>query len=312
MVKLMVMQKKYLARMLNTLLMVVVLFNASCSLMPRTVLGSDSSEVIESSVSSGKYKIHVYPIDATSVAQNSKTSYVYTIGRRDQLTIYVWGHPEFSSPLGASFTNDRSPFLINNSGQTDINDAYIAKQNIMDNGMNSYTVDEQGNIYIPLIGEVKLEGKTISQVRKELSIRLSKYVVDPQVSVRMTSFRSKLVYVLGEVMKPNAINLNDVPLDLAGLLSFAGWVNLDSADVKNIYILRLVSESDITVYRLDATSPTNLLFANGFLLKSEDIVFVTTAGVTQFNRIMSKFLTAAQSIWFTANIVPVGNKIIPD
>lgn len=308
MVKLIYMQKKYRALILNAVLMSLVVFNASCSFMPRTVLDADSGNIIESTTSSGKYKIHIYPIDAAAVAQNSKAKYAYTIGDRDQLAIYVWGHPEFSSPLGAAFTGDKSPILADS---VDDSNGTIASRDLKDSGLISYTVDEQGNIFLPLVGMVKLSGKSVSQVRIDLSKRLAKYVVNPQVSVRMAAYRSKRVYVLGEVMKPNVITLNDVPLDLSGALSFAGWVNLSSADVKNIYILRLVSDSDISVYRLDITTPTSLLFANGFILQPADVVFVTTAGVAQFNRVMSSFVNAAQAIWFTANIVPVGTKIIP-
>jgi protein involved in polysaccharide export with SLBB domain len=308
MVKLIYMQKKYRALILNAVLMSLVVFNASCSFMPRTILDTDSGDIVESSTSRGRYKIHVYPIDADTVVKNSKSNYVYTIGDRDQLTIYVWGHPEFSSPLGAAFTGDKSPIFANS---VDDSNGTIASRDLLDSGVTSYTVDEQGSIFLPLVGMVKLEGKSVSQARVDLSKSLAKYVVNPQVSVRMAAYRSKRVYVLGEVMKPNVITLNDVPLDLSGALSFAGWVNLSSADVKNIYILRLVSESEISVYRLDVTTPTSLLFANEFTLQPADIVFVTTAGVAQFNRVMSNFVNAAQAIWFTANIVPVGTKIIP-
>lgn len=305
----MYMQKKYPMRLCNLWLIgTLALIGASCSFIPRTVLDTDSGNIIESTTTSGKYKIHIYPIDAAAVAQNNKANYVYTVGDRDQLTIYVWGHPEFSSPLGTAFTGDKSPILADS---VDDSNGTIASRDILDSGLSSYTVDEQGNIFVPLIGMVKLSGKSISQVRVDLSKRLAKYVVNPQVSVRMAAYRSKRVYVLGEVMKPNVVTLNDVPLDLAGALSFAGWVNLSSADVKNIYILRRVSDQDITVYRLDVTTPTSLLFANSFALQPADVVFVTTAGLAQFSRVMSNFVNAAQAIWFTANIVPVGTVIIP-
>lgn len=305
----MYMQKKYPMRLFNLwLISILALIGVSCSFIPRTVLDADSGNIIESTTTSGKYKIHIYPIDAAAVAQNNKANYVYTVGDRDQLVIYVWGHPEFSSPLGTSFTGDKSPILMDG---VDDSNGTIASRDILDSGLSSYTVDEQGNIFVPLIGMVKLSGKSISQVRVDLSKRLAKYVVNPQVSVRMAAYRSKRVYVLGEVMKPNVVTLNDVPLDLAGALSFAGWVNLSSADVKNIYILRRVSDQDITVYRLDVTTPTSLLFANSFALQPADVVFVTTAGLAQFNRVMSNFVNAAQAIWFTANIVPVGTVIIP-
>ncbi len=281
----------------------------SCALLPRTLLSNESGVVFESSMTNGKYSVHLYPIDNVVLAKSNKTSYAYKIGNRDQFIIYVWGHPEFSSPLGMSFTSDNNPLLpgvITDGG----NSATLASKDAVDKGVTSYTVDENGNIFVPMIGKVKVEGMTIDQVRSELTKRLAVYVVNPQVSIRMAGYRSKLVYVLGEVNKPYAIYLNDTPLDLAGALSLAGWVNLSAADVKSIYVLRRVKSDQINIYQLDASSPVKLLLANAFVLQTDDLVFVSTAGVAQFGRVASSLVLAAQALWFTTNLVPSNVKII--
>lgn len=285
----------------------IIMIN-SCAMMPRTVLDSDSGEILESSTVSGQFKIQIMPLNQVAVAENNKAAYTYKFGSRDQVSVYVWGHPEFSSPLGSAFTADRNPLLVSNSNQVDNT---TVNKDLADVTLNAYTIDESGNIFLPLIGMVKFEGRTINEVRNEITKRLTEYVVNPQVSIRMASFRSKVTYVLGEVTKPTAIYLNDTPLDLSTALSYAGWVNLTAADVKNIYVMRLVGNMQVKVYRLDATTPTALLFASGFVLEPSDIVFVSTAGVAQFNRVMTQFLNAAQTLWFVTNIaVPNGTTII--
>ncbi len=284
------------------LFVILVITNASCALMPRTVLDSDSGEIIESTTVAGRFKIHLFRLDQYIVAQNSKASYVYKFGSRDQVTVYVWGHPEFSSPLGVPISTSFGA-SSSSSFQSQINNAVADKGTAADAGSAAYTIDENGNVFLPLIGMVKFESRTINQVRKDIAKRLTKYVINPQVSIRTVSFRSKVTYVLGEVTKPTAIYLNDTPLDLSTALSYAGWVNLNSADVKNIYVMRLVKDMQVDVYRLDATNPTALLFASEFVLKPSDVVFVSTAGVAQFNRVITQFLNAAQVIWFSTSAV---------
>ena len=282
---------------------------SGCAFMPRMALDEDSGNLTES-ISTAKYNIHIHAIDNAAVLDNGRQSYHYVLGRNDQVVLYVWGHPEFSSPLGVSFTGDRNPLLpeVNTS---EVNMSASSQGDAINIGVTAYTPDENGNIYVPLIGQVKIENRSITNIKNELTKRLTKYVVNPQVSLRVANYRSKKIYVLGEVNTPKTLYLNDTPLDLATSLISAGWVNLSSADVQNIYVLRLNSSNNVTAYRLDATSPTNMLFANAFILRPDDIVFVSTAGVAQLNRVMPTILNIAQSLWYTTNIVPVGTKIIP-
>lgn len=287
----------------------------SCAMMPRTVLSSDSNEVIESQTVRGKYKIYVYPVDKTTVTENSKSDYLYKIGSHDQLSITVWGHPEFSSPTGLSpVSASKTPiagtlgFQLNQAlnNKTD-NKSYYA-----DTGNGVYTVDEDGSIYLPMCGSVKVAQETIKQVRKKVIAKLSKYIVNPQVSVNMVTYRSKFAYVVGEVNQANTITLTDVPLDAASALAMSGWVNLTSADVKNIYILRQGGDSNIKVFRLDVTTPTAMVFASGFVLEPSDVVFVSTAGIAQFDRVMTHFLSAVEILWYTKTALnPNSTNIIP-
>lgn len=62
------------------------------------------------------------------------------------------------------------------------------------------TISEDGNFSYPLIGKVHAEGLTVSGLEDEIEKRLSgKYIINPQVNVTVKEYKSKQVFVLGEV-----------------------------------------------------------------------------------------------------------------
>ncbi len=62
------------------------------------------------------------------------------------------------------------------------------------------TVSEDGNFSYPLIGKVHADGLTVSELEKEIEKRLAgKYIINPQVNVTVKEYKSKQVFVLGEV-----------------------------------------------------------------------------------------------------------------
>jgi len=61
------------------------------------------------------------------------------------------------------------------------------------------TIRPDGKISLPLIGDVFVEGKTPMDVAADLEVKFSKFVKNPAVSVIVTGFNSKRIYVIGEV-----------------------------------------------------------------------------------------------------------------
>jgi polysaccharide biosynthesis/export protein len=83
-------------------------------------------------------------------------------------------------------------------------------------------VSADGLIAFPLIGDVKVGGRTPAQVEADLKQRLEKdYLVDPQVSVVVQEPRSQRVFVLGEAEKPGTYYLGG-ETRLIDVLSQAG------------------------------------------------------------------------------------------
>ena len=90
------------------------------------------------------------------------------------LQIIVWDHPELTIPAGQ------------------FRDAETSGQQ----------VGEDGYLFYPYVGMVKAAGMNVAALRDTLTERLSKYIQNPQLDVRVVGFRSKRVYVVGEVNSP--------------------------------------------------------------------------------------------------------------
>ena len=71
-----------------------------------------------------------------------------------------------------------------------------------------FVVRPDGNVSFPLVGEIHAEGMTVSQFTDVLQQGLSRYIVDPDVSVNISKLGRVRVYVFGEVRKPGAVELD--------------------------------------------------------------------------------------------------------
>ena len=117
--------------------------------------------------------------------------YTYIIGAGDALNIIVWRNPELSMAV---------------------------------------PVRPDGKIAAPLVEEISAQGKTSTQLARDVEKQLSKYVRDPVVTVLVTSFvgpYSEQIRVVGEAAKPQFLSYKknmtilDVMIAVGGLTDFA-------------------------------------------------------------------------------------------
>jgi len=96
--------------------------------------------------------------------------------------------------------------------------------------ISAVSVRPDGRITLPLIKTVEAAGKTPTELSKDLEKQFAKYVENPLVSVRVTSFTGTFqqqVRVVGEATNPQAIpyradmTLLDVMIAVGGLTEFA-------------------------------------------------------------------------------------------
>ncbi|KEF31632.1 Polysaccharide export lipoprotein Wza [Marinobacter nitratireducens] len=144
------------------------------------------------------------PVLNRSLEQELKT-YDYEVSRGDILNITVWDHPELTIPQGS----DRSPSEAGN------------------------WVHSDGTIFYPYVGKVDVAGLKVTEIRDILRERLVEYIQNPQVDVTVAAFRSKRVYLTGEIKQPGTQPITNVPLTLleavaraGGLTEFADWTDV--------------------------------------------------------------------------------------
>lgn len=118
-------------------------------------------------------------------------------------------------------------------------------------------------------------------------------------------------YVLGEVMRPQALTFKTADMTLTQALGRAGGLNPATAKDEAVYVIRGMNMQNMeqepaTVFQLDASSPASFALADRFPVQPGDVVFVGEAGVTRWNRFLSQLLPLS-GIVRNAATVPNGN-----
>lgn len=124
---------------------------------------------------------------------------------------------------------------------------------------------------------------------------LSRLMLAPGDVVRVPSRDENKVYVLGEVVTPKALPMNNGSLTLAQALGEAGGLNQLSSSARQIYVIRNANQKNPLVFNLDASSPVAMALADAFELSSRDVVFVDASGLARYNRIISLILPTASA-----------------
>jgi polysaccharide export outer membrane protein len=148
-----------------------------------------------------------------------------------------------------------------------------------------------GKIYYPLVGEIKAEGLSVNQLRDNLREGLLKYYVDPQVSVIVTSIGSQKVFVLGEVNKPGAFQL-DKPKTVIEAISEAEGFTQD-AKLRNVLLIRggpLNPNPNYTVLDLEKTLKERDMTQNASL-RQGDIIYVPATEIADVARFFDHIWT---------------------
>lgn len=203
------------------------------------------------------YKVHIYPGDILSIN-------IFTINNE--------AYPYLSLPT--------------NQSASDIRSAYE----------KGYIVNEKGEVKLPLIGSVLLEGLTIFEATFMIEKKFKEFIEDPIIAIKKLNFK---ITVLGEVNKPGTYFISNEKVTLPEILGLAGDLS-QFADKENLRIIRDENgkRSDFFVNLTDSKS----LSASSYFLHPDDILYVSPLRRRAFQNITPS-VTVFTSILTTAVVV---------
>jgi polysaccharide export outer membrane protein len=155
--------------------------------------------------------------------------------------------------------------LLNPGSQTSGYNTYRDESNIYVFG---YTVSDSGNISIPILGDVRVIGLSLVEVKTNIEERAMQYLKDAVINVKLLSFKFT---VIGEVNRPGSYTNFNNQLTVLDAIGMAGDIS-DYGNRKHVLVLRPTKEGTNT-YHIDLQDK-NLLQSEGYFLLPNDLVIV--------------------------------------
>ena len=177
-------------------------------------------------------------------------TYLYKVRPHDMLTIQLNSYQENSAAF----------FQGNGGGNTRVDPASLY--------VSSYTIDESGNIRLPLIGDMKVEGLSIEQIKDSVDKGLEPWMKYASTSVKLSSFR---VTLMGEVNGPGMQYIYNTKTNLLQVISMAGDFT-DFANRRKVKILRERGQETEAIYIDMSTS--EFLNSEYYFLMPDDVIYI--------------------------------------
>ncbi|WP_171036959.1 polysaccharide biosynthesis/export family protein [Maribacter algarum] len=137
--------------------------------------------------------------------------------------------------------------------------------------LSGYTVDPEGAINLAIVGELKVGGLNVDEIRDLVQVEIDKYLVNAAVTVQLTSFK---VSVLGDVKNPGTNYIYNNQATIFEGLAAAGDLNL-SAKRKKVKVIRQIGNESVVV-NLDLTKPS-IIKSPYYFLHPNDVIYVETS-----------------------------------
>ena len=182
---------------------------------------------------------------------------VYRLGAGDILHIQLVTHsPEvsmaFNNPTGVQYLNQGR----------DESSLYL----------NGYTVGSDGFVQLPFLGDIKVEGLTLSEAKSQIQQNTSAMYKDASVIVKLASYK---VTIVGEVRRPGVVRNFNENLNVFEAIAAVGDIN-ENGDRRNVLVVRPTINGNKT-YRLNL-SDKSALASEAFYILPNDVVIVEPIG----------------------------------
>lgn len=153
-----------------------------------------------------------------------------------------------------------------------------------------YHVTDEGNIFYPYVGNIKLGGLTIAAARDTMKARINDLVGLCRVDIILIN---NYVHMLGEFTKQGTLNMTRSKLSIYEAAALAGGLT-DNANLKQIKVLR-TEKGERKVYVIDLTSG-NLIGKNMFYVFPNDVIYAEPMKVKPLEITPSFYISAISTL----------------
>ena len=215
--------------------------------------------------------------------EQSRYLYDAKIMPKDILTITVTTvNPEAATPFNLTV-----PTVFNQNSRSSYTQPTI----------QSYLVDNNGQIEFPVVGTISVGGLTKSDCEKLILAKIRPYLNEnerPVVTVRMTNYK---ISVLGEVARPGMFTVGNEKINILEALAQAGDLTIYGVR-NNVKLIREDADGKKQIYTLNLND-ASLVNSPYYYLQQNDVVYVEP------NKVKSRNAGIGQSttLWLTSTSI---------
>lgn len=191
------------------------------------------------------------PIDSEMTLTNN---YAIKLKPADMLTI----------DISAQEPEAVRPFLLTPVAQNTSN-ALNLNSNLR---VQTYLIDVNGNIEFPVLGTLKMQGLSRVEATEMLKTKLTEYIVDPIVNLRLVNFT---VTVLGEVNQPGTFTVQNERISLNDALGLAGDLTIYGKRDNVLLIREVDGQKRYAKFNLNSVNVVN---SPNYYLTQNDVIYV--------------------------------------
>ena len=142
--------------------------------------------------------------------------------------------------------------------------------------LQSYTLDEEGCIELPLTGKINLKNMTVDQAKEKMQTEINKFVNQTTLIVKLSNFN---LTVLGEVTRPGMYKVYQSQINLFEAIALAGNMT-NFAKNDEVKIVRQ-TDNGSEIVTVDM-GQADLLSSSYYYLKPNDIIYVEPLKMKQW------------------------------
>ena len=165
------------------------------------------------------------------------------------------------------------------------------------------TVDENGDLYMPIIGKVACAGKSRKQIADEIAKAIidGGYIADAAVNIQFADMK---LFVLGEVAKPGQFDVTRDQITILEALAMAGDMTI-YGNRENISVVR--KENGVTTTHILNLLDSSCFNSPAYYLQQGDVVYVQPkkqrAATGEINQNRSFWISIASTLLSAASLV---------